>query len=235
MEFAIAAEGTKFWFLENFNIFRDLKDESMQELERITSMQDIRRNQPIYFPTEPSNSIFFLKKGRVKLTRISPEGKEMILALVNMGEVFGEMAFLDEGERNEFATALDDCLVCAINKNEFKDFVARNPELNLRITKLIGLKLKKYSERIEELVFKDAEQRVISFLLRLANENGKSIGEEIFVKPFLKHQDIAELTATSRQTVNAILTDLREKEVINFDRKKLIIKEKEKLEGKINF
>ena len=227
----MAAEGTKFWYLENFNIFKDLKDESMQELSRITSMQDIPKNQPIYFPQEPSNSIFFLKQGRVKLTRTSTDGKEMILALVNKGEVFGEMAFLDEGERNEFATALDDCLVCTINKNEFKEFVDRNPELNLRITKLIGLKLKKYSERIEELVFKDAEQRLVSFLLRLADENGKQIGDEIFVKPFLKHQDIAELTATSRQTVNSILTDLREKKVINFDRKKLIIYNREKLTG----
>jgi len=229
----MAAEGTKFWYLENFNIFKELKDESMQELSRITSMQDIPKNQPIYFPQEPSNSIFFLKKGRVKLTRASKDGKEMILALVNKGEVFGEMAYLDEGERNDFATALDDCLVCAINKNEFKEFVDRNPELNLRITKLIGLKLKKYSERIEELVFKDAEQRLVSFLLRLADENGKQIGDEIFVKPFLKHQDIAELTATSRQTVNSILTDLREKKIINFDRKKLIIYNREKLTSKL--
>jgi len=229
----MAAEGTKFWYLENFNIFKDLKDESMQELSRITSMQDIPKNQPIYFPQEPSNSIFFLKKGRVKLTRASKDGKEMILALVNKGEVFGEMAYFDEGERNDFATALDDCLVCAINKNEFKEFVDRNPELNLRITKLIGLKLKKYSERIEELVFKDAEQRLVSFLLRLADENGKQIGDEIFVKPFLKHQDIAELTATSRQTVNSILTDLREKKIINFDRKKLIIYNREKLTSKL--
>jgi CRP-like cAMP-binding protein len=225
----MSAEGTKFWYLENFNIFKDLNEESMQELSRITSMRDIPKNQPIYFPQEPSNSIFFLKKGRVKLTRISNDGKEMILALVTKGEVFGEMAYLDEAERKEFATSLDDCLVCAINKNEFKEFVDRNPELNLRITKLIGLKLKKYSERIEELVFKDAEQRLVSFLLRLADENGKQIGDEIFVKPFLKHQDIAELTATSRQTVNSILTDLREKKVINFDRKKLIIYNREKL------
>lgn len=229
----MAAEGTKFWYLENFNIFKDLNNDSMQELRRITSMQDIPKNQPIYFPHEPSNAIFFLKKGRVKLTRTSNDGKEMILALVNKGEVFGEMAFLDEGERNDFATALDDCLVCAINKNEFKDFVERNPGLNVKITKLIGLKLKKYSERIEELVFKDAEQRVVSFLLRLADENGKQIGDEIFIKPFLKHQDIAELTATSRQTVNSILTDLRENHIINFDRKKLIIQNKEDLQKKV--
>ncbi len=156
----------------------------------------------------------------------------MILALVNMGEVFGEMAYLGEGERNEFATALDDCLVCAINKDEFKSFVEKNPELNLKMTKLIGLKLKRYSERIEGLVFKDAEQRVASFILKLADENGKKIGDEIFVKPFLKHQDIAELTATSRQTVNSILTDLREKKVINFDRKKLIVMNRAELAKK---
>ncbi len=223
------AEMTKFWYLENFNLFKELNQESMKELNRLTSMQDIPKNQPIYFPQEPSSSLFFLKKGRVKLTRISGDGKEMILALVNMGEVFGEMAYLGEVQRNEFATALDDCLVCAINKDEFKSFVEQNPELNLKMTKLIGLKLKRYSERIEGLVFKDAEQRVASFILKLADENGKKIGDEIFVKPFLKHQDIAELTATSRQTVNSILTDLREKKVINFDRKKLIVMNRDEL------
>ena len=177
-------------------------------------MQNISKNQPIYFPHEPSKSIYFLKKGRVKLTRMSPDGKEMILGLINKGEVFGEMSYLDEDERKEFATTLDEVLVCAINKDDFKQFVDHNPELNLRLTK-------------------DAGQRVISFLLRLADENGKQIGDEIFVKPFLKHQDIAELTACSRQTVNSVLTDLREKGVINFDRKKLIIQNKEELKKRV--
>jgi CRP-like cAMP-binding protein len=75
---------------------------------------------------------------------------------------------------------------------------------------------------------------VKSFLLKLAKENERQIGDEVIVKPFLKHQDITELTATSRQTVNSILTDLREKGIINFDRKKLIVKKKEVLEKKVN-
>ena len=176
------AELTKFWYLENFNLFKSLDNESMKELSRITSMRNISKNQPIYFPQEPSKSIYFLKKGRVKLTRMSPDGKEMILGLINKGEVFGEMSYLDEDERKEFATTLDEVLVCAINKDDFKQFVDHNPELNLRLTKLIGLKMRKYSERIEELVFKDAGQHVISFLLRLADENGKHIGDDIVVK-----------------------------------------------------
>jgi CRP-like cAMP-binding protein len=108
--------------------------------------------------------------------------------------------------------------------------VEKNPGFNLKITKLIGFRLRKYSERIEDLVFKDAAQRVVSFLLSLSEEQGKAVGEEIFVKPFLTHQDIAEITACSRQTVNSVLTDLREQGVINFDRKKLIIKKKNELD-----
>ncbi len=224
------ADKSKLWYLENFNLLKGLDEANMKKLNEITTMEDFHKNQPIYFAREPSNSIFFLKRGRVKLTRNSPDGKEMILGIVNKGEVFGELAFLDEEERTDFAIAMDDTLICAINKNDFKKFIGKNPELNLKLTRLIGLRLKRYTERIEELVFKDASQRIISFLLRLAKDNGRQLGNENFVKPFLKHQDIAELTACSRQTVNAVLTELREQNIIHFDRKKLVIKNKAELE-----
>ncbi len=216
-------EKSKLWYLENFNLLKGLKQEDMEHLNKITTMQDFKKNQPVYFAKEPSGSIFFLKKGRVKLTRTSKDGKEMILGVINPGEVFGEMSFLDEDQRTDYATAMDDALICAINKNQFKDFVSKAPELNLKLTKLIGFRLKRYTEKIEELVFKDSLHRIISFILRLAEDNGKTLGSDIFIKPFFKHQDIAELTACSRQTVNAILTDLREKKIIDFDRRKLII------------
>jgi CRP-like cAMP-binding protein len=224
------AEKSKLWYLENFNLLKGLEKDDMEQLGKITTMQDFSKNQPIYFAKEPSSSIFFLKKGRVKLTRTSKDGKEMILGIINPGEVFGEMSFLDESERTDFAIAMDNALLCAINKLEFSEFVEKSPELNLKLTKLIGLRIKKYTEKIEDLVFKDSTQRINSFLLRLAVENGKIVGNEIFVKPFLKHQDIAELTACSRQTVNAVLTNLREKKIIDFDRRKLIIHNKEVLQ-----
>lgn len=224
------AENTKLWYLENFNLLEGINKQDMKHLSEITTMQNFNKNQLIYFAKEPSRSIFFLKKGRVKLTRNSYDGKEMILGIVNRGEIFGEMAFLDEKERTDYAIAMDDVLICTISKEDLKQFVDKTPELNLRITKLIGLKLKRYTERIEELVFKDAPHRIVSFLLKLSEETGKKVGDEIYIKPFLKHQDIAELTACSRQTVNAVLTDLREKNLINFDRRKIIIFDRKKLE-----
>ncbi len=219
----LMANKSKLWYLENFNLFKGLDQESMMTLSKIAVDREIKKSEPIYFAHDPSNSIFMLKTGRVKLTRTSPDGKEMILALINPGEIFGELAIYDDSQRTDYAIALDKCMICAISRDDFNVFLEKNPELNLKISKLIGFRMRKFSKHIEDLVFKDATQRVVSFLLNLAEEQGKKIGEETFVKPFLTHQDIAELTACSRQTVNAILTDLREQGIINFDRKKLII------------
>jgi CRP/FNR family transcriptional regulator, cyclic AMP receptor protein len=228
------SEKTKLWYLENFNLFKGLNDDKKADLKRITSMRELNKNEPIYFANDPSTSIFFLKTGRVKIVKYSSDGKENILTLITPGEVFGEMAFLDEKERTDFAITVEPALVCAINKDDLSEFINKTPSLNIKMTKLIGLKLKSFSERIEDLVFKDADQRVISFLLRMIDKNGKNIGEQIFVKPFLKHQDIAELAACSRQTVNYILTDLRDRNIINFDRKKLVINDLPALKNYLN-
>lgn len=193
------------------------------KLNSLVKDTDTNKDVPIYFASEPSRTIYFLKTGRVKISKYLSDGSEKIIAIINPGEIFGEMAYFDEEERTDYAVTLEPSLICAINKNEFAEFVQKNPVLNLRLTKLFGLKLKNFSERIEDLIFKDANQRIISFLIRYAEKNGKIIGEQIFVKPFLKHQNIGQLTACSRQTVNYLLTDLREKKIIDFDRNKLVI------------
>ncbi len=223
------ADKSKLWYLENFNLFENLDSKSMMELDKLIIDTETKTNEPVYFESDPSQTIYFLKKGRVKITKYLPDGSEKIIAIINPGEIFGEMAFLDEGERHDYAVTVDPARICAINKNDLAAFIEKNPALNLKMTKVIGLKLKKFSERIEDLIFKDADQRVTSFVLRYAEKNGKTVGDQIFVKPFLKHQTIGELTACSRQTVNTILTSLRKQGLIDFDRNKLIINDKKKL------
>jgi CRP-like cAMP-binding protein len=216
-------EKSKLWYLENFNLFSNLNENKMMELNRMISDRTVEGEQPIYFANEPSKTIYFLKTGRVKITKYLADGSEKIIAIINPGEIFGEMAYLDEGQRTDYAVTVEPSMICAINKNDLASFIEKNPELNLKLTRILGLKLRSFSERIEDLIFKDANQRIASFLIRYAEKNGKRIGEQIFVKPFLKHQNIGELTACSRQTVNYFLTDLRNKEIIDFDRSKLII------------
>ena len=216
-------EKSRLWYLENFNLFSNLANNKMMELNRIITDKNVGSDQPIYFANEPSKTIYFLKTGRVKITKYLGDGSEKIIAIINPGEIFGEMAYLDEGQRTDYAVTLEPSMICAINKNDLAAFIEKNPELNLRLTKILGLKLRSFSERIEDLIFKDANQRIASFILRYAEKNGKKIGDQLFVKPFLKHQNIGELTACSRQTVNYLLTELRDKKIIDFDRSKLII------------
>jgi CRP/FNR family transcriptional regulator, cyclic AMP receptor protein len=217
------SQKSKLWYLENFNLFSGLKVESMNKLDEIASMQETKKEEPVYFAKESSNSVYFLKSGRVKITKYQNDGSEKILAIINPGEIFGEMAYLDENERTDYAVTIEPSVICSINKNDLSDFVSKNPSLSLKLTKIFGLKVRTLSERVEDLIFKDADHRVVSFILRYADKNGKLVGDKIYVRPFLKHQHIGELTACSRQTVNYILTDLRTKKVIDFDRNKLII------------
>lgn len=223
----------KFWYLENFNLFKSLDKKTLMSLSKLVSDQILSKNDSINFDLNNSSFIYFLKDGKLKLSRLSAGGKEMIISLLHPGEIFGEMAIFNELSNHDYAVAIEDCIVCSIESNTFKQLMETNPKLNLEVTKLIGLRLKKFSKRIEELFFLDAKQRVISFLLNFAEDFGETVGVEIFVKPFLTHQNIAELTACSRQTVNSILTDLRDKNIIYFDRKKLIIRDKSFLETEL--
>ncbi len=110
------ANKSKLWYLENFNLFNGLKQDSMMELNKISSMNDLEKNQPIYFPHEPSNAIFFLKTGRVKISKSSNKGKEMVVAFIYPGELFGEMAYMEEEERTDMAVTMEPSLICAIIK-----------------------------------------------------------------------------------------------------------------------
>jgi CRP/FNR family transcriptional regulator len=225
------SEKSKFWYLKNVNIFEGMPDSEMDRIARLSSMKTAKKHQIIYFPDEPSSSIFFLKEGYVKISRVSEDGKEIILDIIGPGEVFGEMSLIDEGQsgRNEIAEAVVEVLICAINKRDFEEMVKKNPELNFQITKRIGAKLRKIEERVSEMAFKDVRRRLASFLIRYAEEFGKIQKGVISVKSFLSHQEIAFLIASARQTVTTELNELKSLGIIDFSHKTFIIKNMQKL------
>lgn len=222
----MANQQCKLWYLETINLFKDLKEGEMEMVERITTMRTMEKNHFIYFPEDPSNVIFLLKEGRVKIGSYSNDGKEIIKAILYPGEVFGELSIIGEGKRKDFAQALDNNVrICAINKKEMERLLSSVPHLNFEITKIIGDKLQKVERRLESLVFKDARQRIIDFVKNTAIEKGREVGYGYVLKHELTHQDMANLTATSRQTVTIVLNELKEDGIINFDRKSILIQD----------
>lgn len=222
----MTSQHSKLWHLERINLLKNLTEEELKRLDERTNMKVSNKNQFVYFPEEPSKVLFFLKKGRIKIGTYSKEGKEIIKAILYPGEVFGEMGILGETRRKDFAIAMDDdTRMCTISTEEFKSSMAQNPDLSLEVTKNIGEKLRKIERRLESLIFKDARERIIDFMKDMAENYGKVIGEEVLVKHNLTHQDIANLTATSRQTVTTVLNDLKEQDLIYMERNKFLIRD----------
>lgn len=221
---------SKLWHLERINLLKNLSEKELQELEERTHFKSADKNQYVYFPEEPSKILFFLKNGRIKIGTYSSDGKEIIKAILYPGEVFGEMGIVGESKRKDFAIAMDnDTRMCTISTDEFREIMAKNPDLSLELTKNIGEKLRKIERRLESLIFKDARERIIDFMRETSDRYGKVIGEEILVKHNLTHQDIANLTATSRQTVTTVLNDLKDKDLIYMERNRFLIRDITKL------
>ncbi|UTW62226.1 Crp/Fnr family transcriptional regulator [bacterium SCSIO 12741] len=230
----MAANESKLWYLEQINIFRDLTPEDLNRIDELTSMRSMAKGKYIYFPDDPSKVVFLLKQGKVKIGSYSDDGKEIIKAILEPGEIFGELAIMGEENRKDFAQALtSDVRFCAIGVEEMKEMLMSNPKLNFEVTKTIGDRLLKVERRLESLVFKDARQRILEFIFNNAMERGAKIGYGQKLKHDLTHQDIANLTATSRQTVTIVLNELRERELINFDRKSILIHDTREFENEL--
>lgn len=220
----MAASESKLWYLEQINIFRDLTPQDLQRIDDLTTLRSMEKGKYIYFPEDPSSVVFLLKRGKVKIGSYSEDGKEIIKAILEPGEIFGELSIMGEKSRTDFAQALtSDVRFCAIGANEMREMLMTHPKLNFEITRTIGDRLMKVERRLESLVFKDARQRILDFIYSNAKEKGMTVGIGLKLKHDLTHQDIANLTATSRQTVTIVLNELREAELINFDRKSILV------------
>jgi CRP/FNR family cyclic AMP-dependent transcriptional regulator len=222
---------TKLWWLEKIHLFEGLSEQEMEKVNERTTMKTKEKGSHIYFPHEPSKIIFFLKSGRVKIGSYSNDGKEIIKAIMHPGDMFGELGLVGQETRKDFAIAMDnDVRVCTMNVEEVLEMMRSNPDLSMKITATIGDRLAKVERKFESLIFKDARTRIVDLIREMAKDRGKVLaGGEVLLEHSLTHQDIASLTATSRQTVTTVLNELKDNDVINFDRKTILIHEMDKL------
>ncbi len=218
------AEKTKLWYLENFNLFSGMAQKSMEEMDRKSKMKTNKKKEIIYFPDERSDTIYILKEGKVKISRIAEDGRTTTMQLIGPGEIFGEGSILGQEKHENIAEVVEDAVICTISRDMFQEMMQDNPTLNLKITKFIGFRLQTIQAHVEDLVFKNAHERIESFLKRYVKNFGKQMVDGWMVRPFLKHQEIADITATARQTVNMVLNELAEKGTIKYTRRFLQVK-----------
>ncbi len=214
------------WYFESVNLYEMLCPHKVKPMAERHTFNFFKKDQFIYFPDEPALYIYMIANGRVRIGRYLDDGKEVVTAILGMGEIFGELALAGEEKRSDFAQAMDDkTSICPLSIEDLKLLMYDNRELSFKMLKLVGLRLMKLERKLELLVFKDARTRIIEFIKDSATWKGKKVGYETLVPTQLTHKDIAALTGTSRQTVTTILNELKEKNLINFDRKKILVRD----------
>ncbi len=217
------------WYLENIDVTGIFCPNKIGGLREDHEPRRYKSGQYIYMPDEFSDTIFFITDGRVKIGTYSDTGKEITKAILGKGEVFGELSLVGEDKRRDFALAMDDCELCYVKASQMKSLLRDHNGLNLFLMKVMGSRVLQMEKRLESLVFKDSRTRIVEYLKDLAQSKGQRVGYEMLVRNFLTHQEIANLTATSRQTVTTVLNELRNENVLTFNRKRLLIRDMEKL------
>lgn len=215
-----------FWILENVNLFKILCPHKFKAYKDCHVFDDYQKNDYIYFSDDPSNKVYLIERGKVKIGYYTESGEERIKCILSKGELFGEKAILGEEKRTEFAQSLNQkTTICPISIDILHDLMRDNQTFTLKIYKFINFRFKKLERRLEVLLFKDARDRVIDFLLELAEEYGEccpETGNTMILHPY-SQKNIASLLGTSRPTLNIILNDLKSEEVLTYKGKNITL------------
>jgi CRP/FNR family transcriptional regulator, cyclic AMP receptor protein len=212
-------------FLSMIPLFSGLFEHEAAELERAAQPLFIRKKQVAYRPGDPADAIFIIRSGRIKISKITEDGREIILNLLKTGDVFGEMAFLEDSPRDTFAEALDDTNVFLFKKVDLLQLIKKRPAITYRLAKVIGERRKEAEKNMESFLYKGVRERLANLLLKLSNDYGikDSRGKMLRIK--ITHQDLANLIGSSRETVSLTLGDFRREGYIDINERKIIIKD----------
>ncbi|WP_245557463.1 Crp/Fnr family transcriptional regulator [Neolewinella persica] len=212
---------TKYWFLEGFNLFSKLGMNAMMELCEELVMHRYSKGARINLDSGDEQSVYFLKKGSVKIVSSDTEVAKFI---AHPGNIFGELGLYQlPGEGEETAYALEESVVCTFSANQMNELMAKHPSLKNGVLKIYGFRIKRLERRLQDLLHKDSGTRIEEFIRYYVTAFGVPVNGRQEARKLLSHKDIAHLTNTSRQTVNNVLTGLRREGTIDYNAKVISI------------
>ena len=218
---------TKYEILESIPFFNVLDKEEMGILSIQMEYCTAPKYTNIYSEGDPADYFYILSEGSVKIGAHHEDGREIIKQVLHPRMVFGELALIQQRTpHHNFATSLASMTTYyKIAVDSFRQIMDKNPQLTMSVVSMIGYKLLQTENQLESLIFKDARGRIIDFILENAQQCGRRVGLETLLKHSLTQQDIANYTGTSRQTVTAVLNDLRKANKIYFTRNSILIRD----------
>lgn len=205
-----------------------LKDLSIQTLEDISNsitIKDYRADEVVFIEGEPSNYVYLVVTGRIKITKVSANGREKILHIIKENEMFGEQAIFENGVNPHSARTIEKSLIFLIRLNVMKQLIETDHKFAAMLLEVMNLKLRQAYRQIINLSFKDTYSRLASRLFKLARDHGVEEESGLLIKAKLTQQELADYVGTSRETISRILSDLVQKEILYIEKHRIYIKD----------
>ena len=202
----------KLWYLKQCPLFDRVGSDDVSQVEKAGKARRFPRGEPIYLPAEEASSVLLLVSGRAKICHLTPDGKQSILAFIESGELFGELAILEHGNRDEYAEAVETSVVVMIPADVIQQLLER---------------------RLKNLLFLSNRERLTHLLLELAEQYGARQADGVRLRIQLSHQDLANIIGSTRETVTVVLGELQQEGLVEIGRRRVVLKDLERLAGSV--
>ena len=210
-----------------------LPEETLKRFDRVAEQRHYRRRQVIHFPDQAGDFVYLLCSGRVKLSRVSDQGREVTLALLESAELFGESGILEPNQPYELmAETVDDSVIAVIRRGDLMEAVRDSHLAMGELLKLISLRRSMAESTVADLVFLEVPKRLSKLLIRLHDAQGGGTGAaNALIKAKFTHQELANIIGSTRETTTLVLNEFKRRGIIEFSGRKIILRDRNELEA----
>ncbi|MBL7960683.1 Crp/Fnr family transcriptional regulator [bacterium] len=214
--------------LKKVPIFSEISSKDLEKIVAVTHHRKYRKDNMILIEEEAGQTMFILMSGQVKISRISEDGREVILAVMGAGEFFGELSLLDGQSRSANVTVIKDAEMLLINRDDFLNLLNEFPRIAIQLLRELASRMRKSDSQIKSLSLKNATGKVTGTIHRLAEDIGVRADNRVHIENLPTQQDLANMAGTSRETISRVLQKLANDKYITRDGSKLIITDYER-------
>lgn len=209
--------------LKNVPLLSELQDAELEALAEVAVVRRVPQDAIILLAEEEGDTLFVIVKGRVKVTVMSEDGREVILSILKDGDIFGEMSLLDGKPRSASVIATDETELIMLRRSDFLSRLERYPQMASKMLATLASRLRRTNRQVESLALLNVYGRIAGTLLQLADDQGVKTDQGIIIPERPIHQEIANMAGTTRETVSRVLNDLERRGYIVRDGRKIVI------------
>ncbi len=196
--------------LAGIELFSELADDELKEISTLAQTRSVSRDTTIFNEGDTADAVFVVVNGRVKIVTTSTDGKEFILTVLGAGQVFGEMALIEEATRSASVVTITDVELLVISRKDFDHLLHTSPGISRKLMAILSRRLRRANSKMESLAYMDVAGRLARYLLDLALDHGQRLGNGWVVVRRPTHSDIAHSIGTSRETVSRLINEFEE-------------------------